>query len=88
MYYNMDEMPSTAEDLKKVRKQVESHGLRLAAVEGGPKMDKIVNGEQGRDDQVINAPSRSIELWQQSLAFLLSCSLSVHFTYSCNTGSM
>ena len=31
---------------------VENYGLRLAAVEGGPKMDKIVLGADGRDEQV------------------------------------
>lgn len=52
VFYNMDEMPDTAEALLVVKAQVEAHGLRLAAVEGGPPMDLIVQGKEGRDAQI------------------------------------
>ena len=32
--------------------QVASHGLNLSVIEGGPTMDKIVAGEEGRDEQI------------------------------------
>jgi mannonate dehydratase len=35
-----------------VRERIEAHGLRLACVEGGPPMDKIVQGAPGRDEQI------------------------------------
>jgi len=52
VYYNMSEMPNTVETLTAVKQQVESFGLRLSVIEGGPKMDKIVAGEEGRDEQI------------------------------------
>lgn len=52
VYYNMSEMPNTVETLTTVKQQVESHGLRLSVIEGGPRMDKIVAGEEGRDEQI------------------------------------
>lgn len=50
--YDMGTMPSTGAELLAVRKRVESFGLRLAAVEGGPPMDLIVLGKKGRDEQI------------------------------------
>ena len=52
VYYNMNQMPNTVETLVAVKAQVEAHGLRLSVIEGGPRMDKIVAGEPGRDKQI------------------------------------
>eukprot|EP00049_Salpingoeca_infusionum_P006975 m.113503 g.113503 ORF g.113503 m.113503 type:complete len:366 (-) comp13517_c0_seq1:210-1307(-) len=52
VYYDMDKMPSTATELLKARQQCERFGLRLSAIEGGPPMDKIVRGIDGRDEQI------------------------------------
>jgi len=52
VYYNMDSMPVTVDALNKIRIQVEKHGLRLSVVEGGPPMDHIVAGTEGRDEQI------------------------------------
>eukprot|EP00757_Euglenozoa_sp_SAG-D1_P025665 gene25665-11372_t len=52
VYYDMDTMPLTVEALTEVKDQVEAKGLKLTVVEGGPKMDKIVTGEDGREQQL------------------------------------
>eukprot|EP01116_Phalansterium_solitarium_P004189 TRINITY_DN15101_c0_g1_i1.p1 TRINITY_DN15101_c0_g1~~TRINITY_DN15101_c0_g1_i1.p1 ORF type:complete len:358 (+),score=19.31 TRINITY_DN15101_c0_g1_i1:207-1280(+) len=52
IYYNMDTMPTTVEELQKYKDWVNSYGLRLTAVEGGPPMDKIVLAKPGRDEQL------------------------------------
>eukprot|EP01114_Cavostelium_apophysatum_P001394 TRINITY_DN11200_c0_g1_i1.p1 TRINITY_DN11200_c0_g1~~TRINITY_DN11200_c0_g1_i1.p1 ORF type:complete len:356 (+),score=57.93 TRINITY_DN11200_c0_g1_i1:99-1166(+) len=52
VYYNMDTMPLTVKELQEVKDQVNKYGMRLAAVEGGPPMDKIVLAKQGRDEQI------------------------------------
>mmetsp|Transcript_17277 Transcript_17277/g.45041 ORF Transcript_17277/g.45041 Transcript_17277/m.45041 type:complete len:377 (-) Transcript_17277:59-1189(-) len=54
VYYNMDSMPDSAVELKATRARVESYGLRLSCVEGGPPMDKIILGTDGRDEQIEN----------------------------------
>jgi mannonate dehydratase len=51
VYYNMDFMPDK-EGLLQAKAKVESFGLRLAVVEGGPPMDKIVLAKEGRDEQI------------------------------------
>ena len=45
VYYNMDVMPTKAEDLIAAKRRTERFGLRLSVVEGGPPMDKIILGE-------------------------------------------
>jgi len=52
VYYNMDRMPETVEELQQIKSLVESHGLKLTVVEGGPPMDKIVLAKPGRDEQI------------------------------------
>jgi mannonate dehydratase len=52
VYYNMDKMPETIEELQQIKSLVEKHGLRLTVVEGGPTMDKIVLAKEGRDEQI------------------------------------
>jgi len=52
IYYNMDTMPMTSKELQQIKNHVESYGLRLAAVEGGPPMDMIVLAKPGRDQQL------------------------------------
>ena len=52
VYYNMDTMPLTVDSLTAVKSQVEAHGLTLSVVEGGPPMDKIVTGSEGREEQL------------------------------------
>lgn len=54
VYYNMNTMPDDPAQLRAIRAQVESHGLRLSCVEGGPPMDKIILGADGRDEQIEN----------------------------------
>lgn len=54
VYYNMNSMPDDPAQLKEVRAQVEAHGLRLSCVEGGPPMDRIILGVDGRDLQIEN----------------------------------
>ena len=54
VYYNMDKMPDNVAELKATRAMVEAHGLRLSCVEGGPPMDKIILGAEGRDEQIDN----------------------------------
>lgn len=52
IYYDMNTMPTTAEELQKIKDHVTSFGMRLSAVEGGPPMDKIVLAKEGRDEQI------------------------------------
>eukprot|EP01126_Amoeba_proteus_P034574 TRINITY_DN344_c0_g2_i13.p1 TRINITY_DN344_c0_g2~~TRINITY_DN344_c0_g2_i13.p1 ORF type:complete len:364 (-),score=44.80 TRINITY_DN344_c0_g2_i13:160-1251(-) len=51
VYYNMDFMPDKR-GLLEAKTKVESCGLRLAVVEGGPPMDQIVLAKEGRDRQI------------------------------------
>jgi mannonate dehydratase len=60
VYYDMNGMPESVEAMLAVRHQVESHGLRLSVVEGGPRMDQIVIPKPGRDQQ-IEAFKRALE---------------------------
>ncbi|EGD75984.1 mannonate dehydratase [Salpingoeca rosetta] len=52
VYYDMDAMPDTVEELVALRQQCEAYNLRLSAIEGGPPMDLIVQGKPGRDEQL------------------------------------
>ena len=52
VYYDMSGMPTELDELAAAKKQVENAGLRLAAVEAGPRIDRIVLGKPGRDQQI------------------------------------
>lgn len=52
VYLNMDQMPVELDELGAVKKLVEREGLRLSVVEGGPPIDRIVFGKEGRDQQI------------------------------------
>jgi mannonate dehydratase len=52
VYYNMDTMPMTVEELQKIKDWVNSYGLKFSVIEGGPPMDKIVLAKPGRDEQL------------------------------------
>lgn len=52
VYYNMQGMPTELEALRQEQRRIERCGLRLAAVEGGPPIDRIVLGKEGRDAQI------------------------------------
>jgi mannonate dehydratase len=52
VYYNMQGMPTTFEELTAIQHRLTGHGLRLAVIEGGPAIDKIVLGKPGRDEQI------------------------------------
>jgi len=45
-------MPMNIEELQKIKDWINSYGMNLSAVEGGPPMDKIVLAKQGRDEQI------------------------------------
>eukprot|EP00055_Hartaetosiga_balthica_P017721 m.121983 g.121983 ORF g.121983 m.121983 type:complete len:375 (+) comp9385_c2_seq7:66-1190(+) len=51
VYYDMDTMPSTVNELVAIRERCASFGLRLSCVEGGPPMNEIV---QGRDKKKVD----------------------------------
>ncbi|MDB6170261.1 MAG: Mannonate dehydratase [Verrucomicrobia bacterium] len=52
VYYNMNGMPAGLEALRQEQERAARAGLRLAAVEGGPPIDRIVLGKDGRDAQI------------------------------------
>ena len=52
VYYDMQGMPLSFDELDAVRKSIERCGLRIAVVEGGPPMDEIVAGGPDRDAQI------------------------------------
>jgi mannonate dehydratase len=52
VYYDMKGMPTEVEALERVQQQVQRCGARLTAVEGGPPIDRIVMGKEGRDNQI------------------------------------
>ncbi len=52
VYYNMAGMPVDFDELAGVKKFVEGEGLRLSVIEGGPPIDRIVLGKDGRDQQI------------------------------------
>jgi len=59
VYYGMQGMPLGLDRLRKEQQRVERCGLRLSVIEGGPPIDRIVLGQQGRDAQ--------IEVYQRAL---------------------
>ncbi|MDB6128528.1 MAG: Mannonate dehydratase [Verrucomicrobia bacterium] len=60
VYYNMQGMPETVEALRAEQARFERCGVRIAAVEGGPPIDRIVLGKDGRDAQ-IEAYKRALD---------------------------
>ena len=52
VYYNMAGMPTTLEALRAEQERVARCGLRITVVEGGPPIDRIVLGREGRDAQI------------------------------------
>lgn len=52
VYYNMQGMPTELEALRAEQERVTRCGLRIAVVEGGPPIDRIVLGKEGRDAQI------------------------------------
>jgi mannonate dehydratase len=52
VYYKMEGMPIELEELAAIKSTVERAGLRLSVVEGGPPIDRIVLGKEGRDQQI------------------------------------
>jgi mannonate dehydratase len=52
VYYNMQGMPTEFAALRAEQHRVEEEGLRMVAVEGGPPIDLIVLGKDGRDAQI------------------------------------
>ena len=51
VYYNMQGMPTELPALRAEQERVARQGLRIAVVEGGPPIDRIVLGREGRDAQ-------------------------------------
>lgn len=60
VYYDMNGLHLDAPTLRELRIRIEDLGMRLGAVEGGPRMDKIVVPKPGRDEQ-IEAFKRDLE---------------------------
>lgn len=52
VYYNMAGMPTDFEGLRAACDLAARNGLRLSVVEGGPPIDRIVMGREGRDAQI------------------------------------
>ena len=52
VYYNMQGMPETVAALRGEQARFERCGVRIAAVEGGPPIDRIVLGKDGRNAQI------------------------------------
>jgi mannonate dehydratase len=52
VYYDMHGMPGSFEELAAVQRRLARLGLRLAVIEGGPPIDKIVLGKPDRDAQI------------------------------------
>ncbi len=52
VYYSMQGMPSSLEELTAVKQVVENNDLRLSVIEGGPAIDQIVLAKEGRDRQI------------------------------------
>lgn len=52
VYYNMQGMPLELDELAAVKESAEREGFRLSVIEGGPPIDKIVLGKEGRDQQI------------------------------------
>ena len=60
VYYDMSGMPTDLAGLRQAKDKAERSGLRLSVVEGGPPIDKIVLGKDGRDAQ-IEAYKRALD---------------------------
>ncbi|MBL4575324.1 MAG: mannonate dehydratase, partial [Opitutaceae bacterium] len=54
VFYDMAGMPTELDQLQTIREKVEQFDLKLSAIEGGPPIDKIVLGKEGRDQQIEN----------------------------------
>ena len=52
VFYDMAGMPAELDGLRAAKEKAERNGLRLSVVEGGPKIDRIVLGKEGRDAQI------------------------------------
>lgn len=52
VYYNMQGMPTELDALRSEQQRVGRCGLRIGVVEGGPPIDRIVLGKDGRDAQI------------------------------------
>lgn len=52
VYYNMKGMPGSFEELNEIKQTVTNEGLRLSVIEGGPPIDLVVMGKDGRDQQI------------------------------------
>lgn len=52
VYYNMQGMPVELDRLVAIQESAQREGLRLAVIEGGPPIDEIVLGKEGRDQQI------------------------------------
>ena len=52
VYYNMKGMPGSFEELEAINRTVSNEGLRLSVIEGGPPIDLVVMGKNGRDQQI------------------------------------
>ncbi|MBS0664398.1 MAG: mannonate dehydratase [Verrucomicrobia bacterium] len=52
VYYNMQGMPTELAALRAEQERVARQGLRIAVIEGGPPIDRIVLGRPGRDEQI------------------------------------
>lgn len=52
VYYNMAGMPTDLAGLRRAQRKAARNGLRLSVVEGGPPIDRIVLGREGRDAQI------------------------------------
>ncbi|QEG36410.1 mannonate dehydratase [Bythopirellula goksoeyrii] len=52
VYYSMQGMPDTLEELSAVKELVQKNGLRLSVIEGGPVIDQIVLAKDRRNQQI------------------------------------
>ena len=53
-YYRMEGMPTDLTGLQAAKDKAERNGLHLSVVEGGPPIDLIVLGKEGRDAQIAD----------------------------------
>lgn len=60
VFYDMSGMPTDLAGLRAAGELAAHHGLRLSVVEGGPPIDRIVLGRDGRDAQ-IEAYKRALD---------------------------
>jgi mannonate dehydratase len=70
VYYNMQWMPTDYDELQAIRKQVEDYGLRLSVIEGGPPIDQIVLGKEGRDQQIATYQAAIVHMGQLGVKVL------------------